>query len=412
MMDMKRLGALSLSLVLALSALSGCQGGAGSSSQSSSSSSSSSEETEAVEPMDLTGVTDPYLATAGISGDTVVARVGDVEITADSLLYFITSSGDTYAQYYSASAIPWDSELEDGRTLEQGILESALDNAALYALLPAKAQAEGLSFSADGQKNLANGLMSLSDQAGSEELMNHTLWASGLTQDLFSKQFEVYDLSTQLQEKMYGEGTEGYPTDEQVLAYAQDQAGYYRAKHILLKTVDTDNPLTDEDGNLTGEYEPLDEATVAEKRALAEDILAQLQAAEDKEALFDQLMEEYSEDTDSSGELNGPDGYTTTKGQMVESFEEAALALGNGEISGIVESPYGYHIIMRLPLNPDDFRDSYIVQAMSDLYNTWLSESEPETTEAYSQIDPSAFYAKMQSLKAGVQEELKAQQSA
>ena len=88
------------------------------------------------------------------------------------------------------------------------------------------------------------------------------------------------------------------------------------------------------------------------------------------------------------------------------------MALGNGEISGIVESPYGYHIIMRLPLNPDDFRDSYIVQAMSDLYNTWLSESEPETTEAYSQIDPSAFYAKMQSLKAGVQEELKAQQSA
>ena len=72
MMNLKRLGALSLSVVLALSALSGCKSGndEGQSSSSSQTDASSSSVTQ-VEPMDLTGVTDPYLAAAGLAGDTV-----------------------------------------------------------------------------------------------------------------------------------------------------------------------------------------------------------------------------------------------------------------------------------------------------------------------------------------------------
>ena len=76
MTHLKRLGALSLSLALTLTALSGCQNGASSSSQGD-------------EPIDLASVTDPYLTTAGLSGDTVVARAGGADITAGSLLYWM-----------------------------------------------------------------------------------------------------------------------------------------------------------------------------------------------------------------------------------------------------------------------------------------------------------------------------------
>ena len=92
MPTLKRLGALSLSLVLALTAFTGCGAKGGNSSDGSSSQ---------VQAMDLSSVTDPFLSTAGLSGDTVVATVGDTEITADSLLYWLAATVDGTAQYLS-----------------------------------------------------------------------------------------------------------------------------------------------------------------------------------------------------------------------------------------------------------------------------------------------------------------------
>ena len=399
MTHLKRLGALSLSLALTLTALSGCQNGAYSSSS------------QGEEPIDLASVTDPYLTTAGLSGDTVVARAGGADITAGSLLYWMAYLVDSSIQDPSSMDTVWELDMGNGQTFEQGILDAALNNAALYALLPIQAQAEGISVSPDLSQQVSNLMTSMEAEAGSAELLDHSLWYNALTRDLYTTLFEVNDLNSQLQEKLYGEGSSGYPTDDQVRSFAEGQ-GYYRAKHILLKTVDTNSPLTDENGNPTGEYAPLDEATVAEKKALAEDLLAQLQAAGDKEALFDQLMAQYSEDTASDGSLNGADGYVASPGQMVAPFEEAAQALSDGEVSGIVESVYGYHIILRLPLDPADFRSGYIAQQMTDLRQGWLDANPVETTEAFAQVDPPAFYEKLLSLRAAIEEEAAALQEA
>lgn len=77
-------------------------------------------------------------------------------------------------------------------------------------------------------------------------------------------------------------------------------------------------------------------------------------------------MNQYSEDT---GLSNNPNGYTFTEGQMVTEFYDGAKALAEDEVSELVKSSYGYHIIKRVKLDDsqlDNFK-SDIISAISGL---------------------------------------------
>ena len=405
-MNMKRFGALALCAALSLSLLAGCKSGdpAGSSSdRSSSSSSGSSSQTE--EPtLDLTGVTDPYLATAGVAGDTVVAQAGGVDITAAQWLQWAASYADQYAQYFG-SDLPWDQDDGSG-TMEDAIKEAALQMAQLYALLPGEAAREGVAVDDSQLAEDEASLDKMAEDLGGDEMAQHYLWQIPLTRQSYLDMRLSAMASGAIQEARYGENGTQRPTDAQVLAYATDELGIaYRVKHILLTTVDTSKPLTDEDGKQTGEYEPLDEATVAEKRKLAEDILAQLEGSSDPVALFDDLMHQYSEDT---GLSSNPDGYDAQEGQMVEPFEKASLALKEGEFSGIVESAFGYHIILRLPIIADNYRDDYVTYLMTQDNEKLLDSNSAATNQVYDSMDLKAFYENLTALRNTVAQELAA----
>ena len=94
-----------------------------------------------------------------------------------------------------------------------------------------------------------------------------------------------------------------------------------QAKHILLLT------------------EGKNEEEIKTIETKAKDILAKIKKGED----FDKLMAEYCEDP---GAKTNPEGYIFGKGEMVKEFEDAAFALKNkGDISDIIKSSYGFHII-------------------------------------------------------------------
>jgi len=105
---------------------------------------------------------------------------------------------------------------------------------------------------------------------------------------------------------------------------------------------DTPPPVSSDNDEDT---DPLEEA---EKilRLLNEQI-----GSDDFVGFFHEMVFEHSEDL--GGLINFPDGYLFREGDMVSEFFEAAKALEIGEISGIVETMYGYHIILRLPIDYD-----------------------------------------------------------
>ncbi len=95
----------------------------------------------------------------------------------------------------------------------------------------------------------------------------------------------------------------------------------------------------------------------ASARAGIEQIKQQLQAGND----FAELAKLYSQDP-GSAPLGGDLGYSR-RGEFVKNFEETAFSLEEGEISGIVESRFGYHIIQLLDKEQDAVHTRHILIA-------------------------------------------------
>lgn len=202
-----------------------------------------------------------------------------------------------------------------------------------------------------------------------------------------------------LQDYYYGEN--GIAEDKDIVAANVladlEEKDYIRAKHILVAF--PEDIEKDENGNVV-------EGAKAETLAKANLVLDKVNAGED----FDALIEKYGEDP---GTASNPDGYVFTKGQMVEPFEKAAYALEEGKTSGLVETPFGYHIIKRLPmdeksvLNTEDY--SY---AIGDSVREIVTNAVKDSAVDYKKNYDSSVEKFVSDYKAKLEEQAQIQQNA
>jgi len=294
------------------------------------------------------------------TGYTFAATVNGTRITREALEQASTNLFNQYQQYYQQMGQDISSLLAgaNGAFFQLQLKSQALQGLIQQALYNQEANRLKIRVStSQSNEAFAQQYNSLLESNGiTEEQLANYLENQGKTLKEFQK--EMRDgITTQLRNQALRKRVVGTiePTDADLEAYFEKNISRYdtpeeiRASHILVADEET-----------------------------AQEILDQLHGGAD----FTELAKEHSIDTASAKE--GGDLGWFSRGKMVKEFEEAAFALEVGEISEIVETQYGYHIIQLTDRKPahtpsldeakDQVREDYIREAENERFNTWYAD--------------------------------------
>lgn len=136
-----------------------------------------------------------------------------------------------------------------------------------------------------------------------------------------------------------------------------EKAESVHARHILLKTAESDNQTVKD-----------------KKRAEIDSIHAKLAGGGD----FAELAKEHSQCPSSA---KGGDLGTFSRGRMVKPFEDAAFSQKAGEVGPVVETRFGYHIIEVLEHNQPETQT--LEQTKEKIVQTLASQNKNEAIQTY-----------------------------
>ena len=300
--------------------------------------------------------------------ETVLTVNGDA-VTADEYSGYMLYNMQYYASMYAQMGLTdlW-SNKDMAKSLGASMPEAAEQQAIYARVVMQKFNELGLKLSYNEQKEMASVRRNSIANTSKDAYLNQ-IAQFGFSDQTYQNFMYISQCYQALNDYYFGENGVNTPSDEDIQKYYEDN--YITAKHILITTVDP----------ASGETKRTDE----EAKKEAQSILDRINAGED----FDTLMNQYSEDT---GLSNNPNGYTFTEGQMVTEFYDGAKALAEDEVSELVKSSYGYHIIKRIKLDDsqlDNFKSdivSAISGSMDELLQQWIDEAQVETTDLYSTI--------------------------
>lgn len=337
---------------------------------------------------------------SGGSEEDTVMTVNGTAVSYDEYMVWlgqaVSELTDLYKSY-SGTAVDWDGKFmfDDDMTNIEWCLKRATQSVTRLHAMESKAKELGVTVTDDDKQAVEDEIAQLKKNYAADGDSAAFFASYNYTEESYTQQRTLNYLYNELFNNLYGEKGEKLSEDK-VLAYA-DENGYITSAHILFRTSED---VTGDDGTTTSQE--LSDAQKAEKKAKAEQLSKELKAIDDNEKRwerFQELMNEYSEDP---GKESFPNGYCFTSGTMVEEYDTASRELEEYEVSDVVESQHGYHVIMRLPTKSTDLvtyiNSSYqqqtvplsYIAAPSDYDSQiadWASSATVKTTKLYDSID-------------------------
>lgn len=209
------------------------------------------------------------------------------------------------------------------------ILRGALDRLITYTVLQQEAKARNITVL---DTEVDEQLKAMQSQFQNAEDFNKALEARGMSLDRLRADARVDMVITRLLDAEVA--TAAPVTDDEVKAFYEQNPDKFtqeeaiRASHILI--------LVDEKA---------DEAARKKARTQIDGILKRARAGED----FAALAKAHSQDGSAA---QGGDLDFFSRGRMVPAFDKAAFALNTGEISDVVTTEFGYHVIKATDRRP------------------------------------------------------------
>lgn len=362
---MKKLLALLVTLVLCLTVFVGCGD-----SDSDADNDNSNDDSGNVSDVNETAAESGFYDADGnklLNSDDVFMTVNGYDITFDEYRYWY----NMVDSYFSGGDVTfWESYPDYFATLldysEYYVLESNWAN-----LL---AQTYGVEMTDEDLETVESYLAEEKAYFETEEEYYAALESAGFTEELLVKIITNQVLSNRVYEELYHkEGALLLPTDDQLKQKVHDE--YVRVYHVLISS--------DHFADLEG-YEDYTEEELSQAALdLANDLLAQINNGE---ADIYELAQSVGDDP---GMEDNEAGYLFTTGEMVQEFEDTSFALEVGEISGLVESSYGWHIIQRLEqdeyveANWETVRETVANAIFNEEVNELLDNAEIVYNDAY-----------------------------
>lgn len=236
-----------------------------------------------------------------------VFRIETASCSLPEVRVYLTNTKNQYESIYGSQI--WETKL-GSTTLEENVKETVLAELAQIKVMNLLAEKYEVVLTAEEQELAGKAAKEYFSTLNEAEIM-----ALEVTEELITRMYEEYAIA----DKVYR-----YIIKDINPEISDDEARTITVEHILIKTYSLDH---------NGKRVPFEEA---EKRAAygkAQQVLEEIQAGED----FSSLVSKYNEDNKSI--------YSFGKGETDTGFEKAAFNLGTDEVSDIVETEYGYHII-------------------------------------------------------------------